>query len=169
VRIRPYAAGDSGPAYEAVRQSMTALSPWMPWCHPGYALDDSRAWIEAQIEAFAAGTAYEFAIVAADGRYLGGVGVNQIDALNRRANLGYWVRADATGRGVATAAARLARDWAFAHTDLARLELVIAAGNAASLRVAEKAGALREGLLRARLVLRGAPHDAWLFALLRGR
>lgn len=139
----------------------------MPWCHPQYSVIDSRSWIEAQVEAFQAGTAFEFAILSAGDRYLGGCGLNQIDRVNRRANLGYWVRSTATGQGVATRAVRALSDWAFEATDLVRLEVVVAVGNIASHRVAEKVGAVREGVLIRRLLLHGTLSDATMFSLTR--
>jgi RimJ/RimL family protein N-acetyltransferase len=110
---------------------------------------------------------FEFAITADDGTYLGGCGLNQIDALNQRANLGYWVRSSATSKGVATAATRLMRDWGFANTDLVRLEVLVAVGNLASRRVAEKSGAVYEGTLRSRLMVHGIRHDAAMYAFVR--
>jgi RimJ/RimL family protein N-acetyltransferase len=77
------------------------------------------------------------------------------------------VRTSAAGGGVATRAARLARDWAFASTDLIRLEIVVSVGNHRSLRVAEKAGAVREGILRRRLITHGKAHDAVVFSFTR--
>jgi RimJ/RimL family protein N-acetyltransferase len=168
VRIRPYRLDDAALVFEAARESLAELQPWMPWCHPKYSIEESRAWLEAQAPALEQGTAFEFAIVSADGSYLGGCGLNRIDKENRRANLGYWVRTTAAGRGVATAAVRLLRDWGFQNTDLIRLEILIAAGNVASHRVAEKSGATREGTLRSRLLLHGTPHDATLFSFVRG-
>ncbi len=167
VRIRPYRLDDAPDLFEAVRESMSELRPWMPWCHPGYAITESQAWLEAQVTAFEAGTTFEFAIVSADGLYLGGCGLNRINKINPWANLGYWVRTSAAGRGVATAAANLLREWAFANTELIRLEILAAAGNVGSQRVAEKAGATREGLLRRRLVLYGVSHDAAVFSFVR--
>jgi len=166
-RIRPYRSDDASAVWEAVRESVAEIQPWMPWCHAEYSPEDSRSWLDAQVPAFTQGTAFEFAIVSADGRLLGGCGLNQIDTVNRRANLGYWVRSSATGRGVATAAVGLLRRWGFEHTDLLRLEVVIAVGNQASHRVAEKSGATREGVLRHRLLLHGAPHDATMFSFTR--
>ena len=105
--------------------------------------------------------------MSVDGTYLGGCGLNQIDRINRRANLGYWVRSTATRQGVATGAVRALRDWAFEVTELVRLEIVVAVGNAASHRVAEKVGAVREGTLIRRLMLHGALRDASMFSLTR--
>ena len=166
-RIRPYRLEDAETVCDAVLESLAELQPWMPWCHPAYSVSDSRSWLEAQVPAFQAGTAFEFAIVSADGRYLGGCGLNQIDQVNHRANLGYWARSTATGQGAATAAVRALREWAFAATDLVRLEIVVALGNAASHRVAEKVGATREGTLIRRLVLHGELRDATIISLTR--
>jgi ribosomal-protein-serine acetyltransferase len=165
--IRPYALADASEVWEAARESLAELQPWMPWCHPRYSIEESRSWLEVQVPAFQQGTSFEFAVISADGRYLGGCGLNQIDQANSRANLGYWVRSSATGRGVATAAVERVRNWGFEQTRLVRLEVVIAIGIIASHRVAEKTGALREGTLRSRLLLHGTHHDATMFSFIR--
>ena len=83
------------------------------------------------------------------------------------ANLGYWVRTSQAGRGVAPRAIRHLASFAFAETDLQRLEIVCAVGNQRSQRAAEKAGAHREGILRARLFVHGQPHDAVMYSIVR--
>jgi ribosomal-protein-serine acetyltransferase len=167
VEIRPYKLEDSAALWEAARESSAELRPWMPWCREQYSIDESRAWLEVQVPAFRDGIAFEFAIVATDGRYLGGCGLNQIDKINKRANLGYCVRSSVTRRGVATAAVGLLRKWAFRQTDFVRLEIVIATGNFASQRVAQKSGADFEELLHKRLWLHGIAHDATMFSITR--
>jgi len=54
----------------------------------------------------------------------------------------------------------------FAQLGLQRIEIIAAVDNLASQRVAEKAGAVREGLARKRLLVRGEPQDAFVFSLL---
>jgi ribosomal-protein-serine acetyltransferase len=167
IRIRPYRLDDAQAIWEAVRESIPELTPWMPWCHKGYSIDETRSWLGVQVPAFQQRTIFEFAITSGDGRYLGGCGLNQIDALNQRANLGYWVRSSAAGKGVATVATKLTRDWGFANTDLVRIEILVAIGNIASRRVAEKSGALYEGTLRSRLTVHGTRHDAAMYSFIR--
>jgi RimJ/RimL family protein N-acetyltransferase len=167
VHIRPYRLDDAPAVFDAVCESAASLMPWMPWCHPDYSIDETRTWLELQIPAFDQGTAYEFGIFGPYGRYLGGCGLNQVDAANKRANLGYWVRRSAQGYGAASAAVQLLREWGFTQTDLIRLEIVVAVGNLASLRVAERSGATREGTLRQRLHLHGTSHDAAVFSFVR--
>jgi len=169
IAIRPYEPRDAEPLYEAAVESVGEISPWLPWCHPGYALADSRTWIDHCRAAWEQKAEYNFAIVSAAGRFLGGCGLNQLRREHRVANLGYWVRTSATGAGVATAAVRQLAGFAFRQTDLARLEIVIAVGNERSDRVAAKVGALREGVAHDRLHLHGVSHDAAMYALLRSR
>ncbi|MGQ0548100.1 MAG: GNAT family N-acetyltransferase [Armatimonadota bacterium] len=124
--------GDAEQLWEAIAESTGQMFPWMDWCHPGYSLDDSRAWIEYCSAA--------------------------------------WDRAaEYTGEGVATGAVRRLTEFAFRETNLVRLEIVVALGNTASHRVAEKVGAIREGVAHDRLYMHGAPHDAVVYGVLRSR
>jgi ribosomal-protein-serine acetyltransferase len=167
VRIRPYQIDDTPQVWEAARESLTELLPWMPWAHPAYAVEETRSWLAMQVQAFRERTMFEFAITSETGGILGGCGLNQLDPLNRRANLGYWVRTSATRRGVATEAVRLVREWGFANTDLTRLEILVAVGNVGSRKVAEKSGAVYEGTLRQRLLVHGVGYDAAMYAFVR--
>jgi ribosomal-protein-serine acetyltransferase len=167
VAIRPYRLEDAAPLFAAAIESIPAVFPWLPWCHPGYTLKDATEWLSIQVMRWSAREELQFAIVTEGDHYLGGCGLNGINREHGYANLGYWVRSAATGRGVAPRAVQLLRDWAFAHTDLVRLEVVVAAGNTRSARVAEKAGATLEGLLRGRIRLHGRVHDALMYSFTR--
>jgi RimJ/RimL family protein N-acetyltransferase len=64
---------------------------------------------------------------------------------------------------------QLLSGWAIDELSLRRLELVTETDNAASQRVAEKAGFRREGVLRSYLIDRdGSLRDAVMFSLLPG-
>jgi RimJ/RimL family protein N-acetyltransferase len=167
VMIRPYEPGDVQCLFEAARESVSTVGVWLGWCTPDFNLESAQAWVDLQTEAFKAGREYEFVICSESGRFLGGCGLNSLDRPNARANLGYWVRSSSTQRGVATNAARQLAQWAFQNTDLVRLEIVVAQGNAPSLRVAQKVGAIRESILRQRLCIHGTHHDAIMFSVIK--
>ncbi len=166
-QIRIYEPDDARALWEAARESVAEVHPWLPWCHAGYSMGEAVEWASTRARLAAEGVEYDFAIVGEDGRFLGACGLNQINRLHRFCNLGYWVRSSATGRGVATDAVRPAAAFAFSETDLVRLEIVCAVGNRRSQRVAERAGAVREGVLRSRLVVHGCSVDAVMFSLVR--
>ena len=52
------------------------------------------------------------------------------------------------------------------HLELNRIEIVVAKSNLASIRVAEKVGAKKEGELRRRICVRDKIYDAFLFSLI---
>lgn len=169
VGIRPYRADDVDRLYEAVRESVDELAPWLPWCHDEYSREESVEWISTRPEAWETGEAYSFAVVdVSDNTFLGGCGINQVNRRHQFANLGYWVRSRCTGAGVATRAARLGATFGFECLGLHRIEIVTAIENVASQRVAEKVGASREGVLRNRVAVRGTPEDAVMFSLIPG-
>jgi ribosomal-protein-serine acetyltransferase len=167
ISIRPYALADAPALFEAARESVAEVHLWLSWCHAGYQLHDAETWIASKVEAFAARREFAFLVEDDAGRFLGGCGLNHINELHRLANLGYWVRSSAAGQGIAPHAVRLVAEWAFANTNLERLEIVVAVGNTRSERVAVKAGAQREGLLRSRLFFHDQPHDAVMYSLVR--
>ena len=82
--------------------------------------------------------------------------LNSINKTHRFANLGYWVSSNATGQGYGTMITHLLVKFGLEILGFHRLELVIEPDNLASIRIAEKAGAIREGLHRKRLFGRDA-------------
>jgi ribosomal-protein-serine acetyltransferase len=160
---------DAPAVLAAVRASIEVLHAWMAWCRLDFSLADASVWIGQQPEARLTGTAFEFLVCDTSGELVGVCGVNQINKDYRYGNLGYWVRSSRAGQGMATLAARQVAEWAFETTDLERLEIVVATGNIASQRVAEKLGSVREGVLRSRLLIHGAFHDAVMNSLIRPR
>jgi ribosomal-protein-serine acetyltransferase len=168
VRLRPFRPGDAAAVLEAVVESGAGLSRYETWAHPGFTLQDAEEYVGWWIKSRGTGAAHYFAIEGPAGRFLGACGLSGIDRAHRCAGVGFWVRSSASGRGVASEAARLVVEFAFEHLGLERVEVMAAVDNAASRRVAEKIGAQREGVLRRRLVLQGEPTDVVLYAVVRG-
>jgi len=167
ISIRRYQVTDIPLLHEAVRESISEISPWMPWCHSDYSMEDSAAWVLSRDEAWANEVEHSFVITDAEtGAFLGAVGLNQFNRDHQFANLGYWVRSSRAGRGVATTATLLTARFGLRKLALQRIEILAAVGNKPSQRVAEKAGAKNEGVLRNRLSLRGQPHDAVMYSLI---
>ena len=166
VLIRPFVTADAAAMFDAARESMADLRHWMTWCQPGYSVVDAQAFVAECGPAWQNGEHYSFAIInAADNSFLGSVGLNNINRVHQFANIGYWVRTSAGGRGIATAALRLVGEFGLRDLELRRLEILIPEVNIASQRVAQKAGAKFEGLLRQRLMIQGRLHDATMYSL----
>lgn len=166
IRLRPWRTEDAHALYEAARESIATVSPWLPWLHEGYSPDDSARWIADSLAGRAHGDAHIFGIFDAAGRVLGDIGLNRIDPKRRSANLGYWVRTSAQGQGVATRAAQALARYGFDVLELVRIEVVVAVDNTASRRTAERLGAHFDGISPNRIMLGGAAAPAAVYSLL---
>lgn len=166
VRLRRPRAADVPLVVEAVQESVREISVWQSWCHPDYSVVDASEWLRSCDEAWEQEREYPFVITVPETNVpAGAVGINFINRVYMLGNLGYWVRSSLTGRGIATAATRLTAQFGLRDLGLTRIEIVAAVENRASRRVAEKAGATMEGVLRNRLLIHGRPHDAAMFSL----
>lgn len=148
VRVRGWRAGDLWARVDAWRDDslmrfMLQPAPAQP------SVAEAAAWLDMRERRRERGEAL-FLVVAAheDDRALGSVWLWNVDVLNGRGEVGYWLLRDARGRGAATRAVRLLVGYAFGQLGLERLELFTLPDNVASERVAERAGFQREGVLR---------------------
>jgi [ribosomal protein S5]-alanine N-acetyltransferase len=80
------------------------------------------------------------------------------------AEIGYWLGERFWGRGVGTEVVELLTRHAFEDLNFLRLFALPFADNAGSIRVLEKAGFAREGLLRSSCVKYGLPRDQLIYA-----
>ena len=132
--------------------------------HP-YGIEDGQRFI-AKARAM---TPRTFFAIEVEGRVAGGIGYTLHSDVERiGAEVGYWLGHEFWGRGIATTALRLLTAHAFqAHPELQRLWAVPYATNAASARVLEKAGYVREGTLRRSAIKDGRVLDQWMYAIVR--
>ena len=126
LRLRRLDPTDVDVLFEGVRASIPALSMWMPWATEAYSREHACQFVCTTWLSWERGVAFEFLIEDAEtGRFLGMCGLNGVDPTDGRANLGYWVRTDAAGQGVCTAAARLVARFGFEHLGLRRIRLFL--------------------------------------------
>jgi len=169
VTLRPWHADDAESIVRRINDPEVAL--FLDQVPQPYRTGDAHEYLAMSAEGWRTGAQSNFAILVegVDGP-AGSIGIRWDQLEEGSAEVGYWVAAEARGRGVATAAVGLVARWAFeAAPQLHRLELRAAVENAASNRVAEKAGFTREGVLRSqRLNARqGRRVDFVMWSLLR--
>jgi RimJ/RimL family protein N-acetyltransferase len=168
VALRRFHPRDVDAFHLAVNESLGDLIPWMSWAHPAYGLAEVAEYVRVVSETWEAGRYYALAITdARDGTMLGAASLSHVHPIYNFCNLGYWIRSSRRGQGFAPRAARLAAQFGFEQLGLLRAEIVVAVENAASLRVAEKSGAHREGILRDRMTVRERVFDAVMFSFIR--
>jgi ribosomal-protein-serine acetyltransferase len=163
--LRPFRLDDAPDLNCAVRESLKELKPWMTWATDVYDERMAREYITIARARWEEHTFYAFVALRGD-QLLGACTLSSIHPIYHFCNLGYWVRTSCHGQGIAGRAAKLAARFAFEYLGLIRVEIVIAVGNQASLRVAEKIGAHDEGILLNRMVVGKSIYDAHMYSLL---
>jgi RimJ/RimL family protein N-acetyltransferase len=167
VVLRPWSPADASFMVEASRDPLIER-----YNGPApVSLEDARSVIERSerswrsFELHGDPTGVAFAIVdAATGKPAGMCGIDNWSS-TAVVQFGYWLAADARGRGLATRAVTLMTGWLF-ELGAARVFLMIQSENAASAAVARRAGFTREGTLRAYGVWQGRRQDVDVFAVL---
>ena len=163
--------GDGAQVAEAVNASYEHLKVFMDWAKPGQSVEHyekvSREFYGKWLQA----TDFPVGIWDRDeARVLGGCGYHLREGPLELGNaeIGMWIRGDAAGRGLGTAALTALLRWGFSEWPWLRLSWRCSAFNAASQRVAEKAGMRREGVLRSHAIdPNGTRRDTICYAILR--
>ena len=131
VSIRRLTVEDAGLVHAAILESIDHLRPWMPWAaSEPITLEERIAWISGVTESQG---------IFVGNAFVGGVGLHDRISPNGR-EIGYWVRAGWTGRGIATSAVSLIIEQAFARPEVDHVEIHHDKANIASSRVPAKLG-----------------------------
>jgi len=107
-----------------------------------YTEEHAGAWLATEVDGV------RLLVVDGEDRLLGTVALMEVDLSRGYAEIGYWLAAEARGRGVASGAVALLRDWAAAELGLTLVEIIVHRDNTASLGVPLRAGFERTGELR---------------------
>lgn len=128
-------------------------------------LDSARAWLQTYADKAAADSGRLYGIWL-DGLLVGGVLFRVFDARQRTCEAGCWVEPDAAGRGLVTRAVRIIVDWAVRERGVERVEWLVSAENTPSIRVAQRLGMRRDGVLRSQFLYRGVRQDTEVWSVL---
>ena len=103
--------------------------------------------------------------IEVEGEAAGGIGIElHTDVERVSAEIGYWLGERFWGRGIVTEALQAVTAALFEQFDLTRIYAVPFADHAASVRVLEKAGYVKEGHLRHSAIKDGKVRDQCLYA-----
>jgi ribosomal-protein-serine acetyltransferase len=145
--LRPILDTDASALFALIEDNRTRLRQWLPWLDGTRSKEDLRAFrsrVFAQ-ENEGLGMAR---LIERDHMACGVVAFNQIDTLNRKAELGYWLDRQHEGRGLCRQACSRLIGYAFGELSLNRVAIAAAVGNRRSRALAERLGFTLEGVVR---------------------
>ncbi len=158
--IRPWREGDA----EAMARNANNRKVWLNlrdvFPHP-YSLEDARSYL-----AFLAESKREDSLaIEYEGGAVGGISAHRLGDIHRcSAEIGYWLGEPYWGRGLMSEVVRGFSDKLLTDPELHRVFATPFEGNAASLRVLEKAGFSREGTLSCAAIKGGKVLDMLMYA-----
>ena len=157
---------DAEALFALVDASRPYLRQWLPWVDATRTVADVHAFIEAVRQRYDREDAVTCCI-RWQGRTAGIIGLNRIDWVNFKTEIGYWLCPDGQGRGLMTKSCRALVNHAFSELGLNRVEIRAAPGNAKSLAIPQRLGFQREGVLRQTERLYDRYVDHVVYAMLR--
>jgi RimJ/RimL family protein N-acetyltransferase len=159
--LRPFGPRDADRVRAIVESGARFLPPGVPGHVSGVA-----QWLSyGAHELWRSGQGIHLAMVT-EGAIVGAVSLFRTVWGAATAEIGYGVHPAHRGRGYAPEAVSALTEWVLTKGGLRRVELRANLDNTASLRVAEKAGYTREGVLRGAGYEDDGPHDLVIFGML---
>lgn len=167
--LRCYRPGDGPALYRATAESREHLLPWLPWADQEQSEARSENLCRSFMAKYLMNEDYIIGLWREDD-FVGGTGFHLRfgGRTNLTAEIGMWIHARESGKGLGTKALALMLEWGFTEWGWERLVWKCDTRNVGSARVAEKNGMLREGTLRSDAVDHfGKRRDTHLYALLK--
>jgi ribosomal-protein-serine acetyltransferase len=150
---------------ELVQRNIEHLHAYLPAVTHLSTVEAAGSHLLAATERAAIGDMFEWHIFV-DGALCGAIRLKNISRNDRKAEIGFFLGRQFTGKGIVTSAVSAVLAYCFDHLHLNRIELRCASENAGSMRVAERLGFSPEGLLRQDECLNGVFVDHYVYGLL---
>jgi len=138
--LRTYATEDIPQLVDVVNRQLDHLRPYMPWAQEPVTVEAQTAWWQGTMQARDDGTGdVAYGIFATSGALLGGTGYHLRGAPGV-VEIGYWLTADATGRGLMTRVTAALVDVARQLDGVRRVEIKCDETNTRSAAIARRLG-----------------------------
>jgi ribosomal-protein-serine acetyltransferase len=164
--VRPLETEDAAELYSLIEANRSHLARWLPWA-AGQDLNGTERFVAEAEGQFARDDGFQ-AKIAPEGEIVGVVGFHAIDWINRNTSLGYWLAADAQGRGTMTTVVSSLLDHVFYEWELHRLEIHCAPDNVRSRAIPTRLGFREEARLRETELVDGRYLDSVVYGMLEG-
>ena len=152
--------------FNAIDQNRNFLRRWLPFVDFTHKIIDTERFVRSLLDKHSS-TRDEVYAIWYNHEFAGLIGFKDIDRVNDKIEIGYWLIEKMTGRGIATAATRKMINLAFRNMNMNRVQIRCGIGNAKSSAIPRRLGFTFEGVERC-----GERHnrnyiDLEVFSLLR--
>ncbi len=152
--------------FECIDRSRDFLREWLTWVDGTASSKDTGKYIKSVHHARGVRKELVFEI-RYKGEIAGLIGIKDIDLMNNKAEIGYWLGVDAIGKGIMIRSCEALIDYAFDEFRLNKIWIRCAIENVRSCNIPKQLGFLFEGVERHGELLHGKYMDLKVYSLLK--
>ena len=163
--LRKHHPKEANAVFAAIDKDRVRLGRFLPWALLTKTPKHTLAFIAVSLEKWKIRDSFHYAVFSADGQFIGGIGLFDIQWDHGCAEIGYWLTQDAEGQGLMSDAVRTLEAVAF-QKKFHRLEIRCDPANRKSSAVPERLGYHLDGRLRQNKHGTRGWHDTLVFGKL---
>jgi ribosomal-protein-serine acetyltransferase len=133
--------------FDLTNNNRAHLKKWLAWLDVVKTFADTQTFIDTAVAQYNDSQAITFAILYR-GDLVGIAGFNHFDSQHRWGEIGYWICASCTGKGVVTKVVKTLLEYGFVKKNLNKIEIRCAEKNHKSRAIPERLGFTYEATLR---------------------
>ena len=152
--------------FNAIDQNRKFLRKWLPFVDFTIKITDTERFVRSILEKHSANRD-EVYVIWYKYEFAGLIGFKDIDRINDKIEIGYWLIEKMTRKGIATAATRKMINLAFRNMNMNRVQIRCGVGNTKSSAIPRRLGFSFEGTERSGERHNRAYIDLEVFSLLR--
>lgn len=161
--LKPISLDDVPYIFDTINKERTYLRQWLPFVDTTKEESDTFVFVQNVIEH----SEVQYSIYD-DGNFIGLIGFKDIDTINAKAEIGYWLSEKAQGKGIMTKSVKELLLLAFSDLGLNRIQIKVAVENKNSRKIPERLGFSLEGIERdGELLVDNKYTDIVIYSLLK--
>jgi ribosomal-protein-serine acetyltransferase len=152
--------------FNCIDASRDYLREWLPFVDDTLTWKDTESYIKSVVQAKGAINDLVLEVWFRD-RIVGLISMKDIDLMNNKAEIGYWLSRDAVGKGIITRSCRALITYSFDEIKLNKIWIRCAVENVRSCNIPKQLGFTFEGIERQGEYLNGKYVDLKVYSLLK--
>ncbi|WP_242916865.1 GNAT family N-acetyltransferase [Pontibacter liquoris] len=165
IYLRPVTLADAAALFHLIDTQRDYLRQWLPFVDASQEEADTRSFLKYVTDK--ANTSDKVFVILYRGEVAGLISLKEIDYLNRKLEIGYYLSEALQGKGIMRQSCQALVKCAFEDLHMNRIQIKVGVGNTRSSNIPQKLGFLLEGVQRQSEYLNGAFHDLEVYSLLR--
>ncbi|MCF8362705.1 MAG: GNAT family N-acetyltransferase [Prolixibacteraceae bacterium] len=164
--LKPLELDDTQTIYDAIDGNRTFLRRWLSFVDVTKSVQDTRAFVKSIVDD--AEWRQEVFTIRYNEDFAGLIGLKDIDYLNHKTEIGYWLIEKMTGKGIVTMSVEKLVSFCFRRMNMNRICIKCAVNNTPSSNIPKRLGFTYEGIERAGERYGTRYFDLEVYSMLKG-